>query len=79
MVSEFLETETLKRGGLSMGLTLSRRKGEVIVIGGAIKIRVVDIRGDRVRLDIDAPRDIRIDREEVHEDREREKMGLSQS
>ena len=62
-----------------MGLTLSRRKGEVIVIGGAIKIRVVDIRGDRVRLDIDAPRDIRIDREEVHEDREREKMGLSQS
>jgi carbon storage regulator len=49
-------------------LVLSREEKEEIVIGGGtIRITVVAIRGDRVRLGITAPRDVRVDRSEVHE------------
>lgn len=48
------------------GLCLSRRKDEQIVIGGGITITVVELRGDKVRLLIDAPKDVPIDRAEVH-------------
>lgn len=46
-------------------LVLSRKKHEVIVVGGDIKIYVVEIRGDKVRLGIEAPGDVPVDREEV--------------
>lgn len=46
-------------------LVLSRFKNEVICIGDDIKIMVVDIRGDRVRLGINAPSGVTIHREEV--------------
>lgn len=46
-------------------LVLSRKKDEKIVIANAITICVVEIRGDRVRLGIDAPRDVSVHREEV--------------
>ena len=46
-------------------LVLSRRIGEKLVINKNITLTVVDIRGDKVRLGIDAPRDISIHREEV--------------
>jgi carbon storage regulator len=47
-------------------LVLSRRLGESILIdGGKIRIQVVDISGDSVRLGIDAPRDIAVLREEI--------------
>ena len=46
-------------------LVLSRKKNESIVIGGCITVTVVDIRGDKVRLGIDAPRDIPVHREEI--------------
>ena len=45
-------------------LVLSRKKNESIVIGD-VTIVVVDIRGDRVRLGIDAPRDVAVHRREV--------------
>lgn len=48
-------------------LVLSRRKEEQIRIGDDIVITVVEIRGDKVRLGIDAPKSIRIDREEIRE------------
>jgi carbon storage regulator len=51
-------------------LVLSRKKNEKIVINESIVITIVitivDVRGDRVRIGIDAPRDIPIHREEVH-------------
>ena len=48
-------------------LILSRKKDEKIIIAGEeIVITVVEIRGDKVRLGIEAPRDIPIHREEVH-------------
>jgi carbon storage regulator len=47
-------------------LVLSRKKSERIVIDGNIVITVVDVRGDKVRLGIEAPRDVPIHRCEVH-------------
>lgn len=46
-------------------LVLSRKRNEVIVIGDDIKIVVVDIRGDKVRLGIDAPENVKVNRQEV--------------
>ncbi len=47
-------------------LVLSRKKNESIIIADQIRITVVEVRGDRVRLGIEAPREIPIHREEVH-------------
>lgn len=46
-------------------LVLSRKKNERIVISGGIVITVAEIRGDKVRIGIEAPADVVIDREEV--------------
>jgi carbon storage regulator len=48
-------------------LVLSRKKNEKIIINESITITVVDVRGDKVRLGIDAPREIPIHRSEVHD------------
>jgi len=48
-------------------LVLSRKKDEKIVIGDRITIMVIDIRGDKVRLGIEAPRDVAVHRQEVYE------------
>jgi carbon storage regulator len=47
-------------------LVLSRKKNESIVIDDAIVITVVEIRGDKVRLGIEAPREVPIHRSEVY-------------
>ncbi len=47
-------------------LVLSRKKNESIVINDSIVITVVEIRGDKVRLGIEAPREVPIHRSEVH-------------
>jgi carbon storage regulator len=53
-------------------LVLSRLRDETIMIGDEIEITVVDIRGDKVRLGITAPRDIQVHRKEVYEAIKRE-------
>ena len=47
-------------------LVLSRKKNESIVIDDTIIITVVEIRGDKVRLGIQAPKEIPVHRSEVH-------------
>lgn len=47
-------------------LVLSRQRDESIIIGDNIRLIVVDIRGDKVRLGIDAPDDVTVHREEVY-------------
>ena len=44
---------------------LSRKADERIVIGDDIVITIVNIRGDKVRIGIDAPKDVAVDRQEV--------------
>ncbi|NOX30060.1 MAG: carbon storage regulator CsrA [Actinobacteria bacterium] len=46
-------------------LVLSRRKGEAVIIGNDITVRIIDVRGDQVRVGIDAPRSVSVHREEV--------------
>ena len=46
-------------------LVLTRKSGEKIVIGDDITITILDVRGDGIRIGIDAPRGIKIQREEV--------------
>ncbi|MEO2033764.1 MAG: carbon storage regulator CsrA [Planctomycetaceae bacterium] len=53
-------------------LVLSRQCDQTIVIGDSIRITIVDVRGDKVRLGIDAPRDIAVHREEVYDAIQRE-------
>lgn len=48
-------------------LVLTRKKNESIVISNGIIITVVEIRGDRVRLGIEAPADVPVHRQEVYE------------
>jgi carbon storage regulator len=48
-------------------LILSRKAGEKIVIGNDVTIEVVDVRSDRVRLGISAPKDVSVHREEVYQ------------
>ncbi|MFC1676444.1 carbon storage regulator CsrA [Planctomycetota bacterium] len=58
-------------------LVLSRQKDESIMIGDDVEIVIVDVRGDKVRLGITAPREISVHRREVYEaiQREKEKGG----
>lgn len=53
-------------------LVLSRQRDESIIIGDNIVITVVDIRGDKVRLGINAPTEIPVHRQEVYEAIQRE-------
>ena len=56
-------------------LVLSRHRDESIIIGDNIVITVVDVRGDKVRLGIDAPTDIPVHRQEVYETIKRNKAN----
>lgn len=50
-------------------LVLMRRVGESIVIDGGIRVTVVSVQGEKVRVGIEAPPDVRVDRQEIHERR----------
>ena len=54
-------------------LVLSRRKDESIMIGDDVEITIVNIRGDKVRLGITAPKHIPVHRREIYEAIQREK------
>lgn len=53
-------------------LVLSRQRDESIIIGDNIIITIVDIRGDKVRLGIQAPKEITVHRQEVYDAIQRE-------
>lgn len=59
-------------------LVLSRQRDETIMIGDDIEITVVDLRGDKVRLGIRAPRDVSVHRKEVYDAIKRENRAASQ-
>ena len=59
-------------------LVLSRHRDESIMIGDDVVVTIVDIRGDKVRLGIDAPQDIPVHRQEVYEAIQRENQKASQ-
>ncbi|WP_432493427.1 carbon storage regulator CsrA [Kineococcus gypseus] len=48
-------------------LVLTRKPGESVVIGDEVVVRVLEVRGDVVRVGIEAPRDVQVHRQEVYE------------
>jgi carbon storage regulator len=48
-------------------LVLSRKKDESVRIGSDIVITIIEIRGDKIRLGFEAPKDVSIHRQEVYE------------
>ena len=59
-------------------LVLSRQRDESIMIGDNVVVTIVDIRGDKVRLGIEAPSEIPVHRQEVYEAIQRENLRASQ-
>ena len=56
-------------------LVLSRQRDESIMIGDDVEITIVDVRGDKVRLGITAPKTIPVHRREIYDAIQREKNG----
>lgn len=47
-------------------LVLTRKKNESIIIGDHIQVTIVDVRGDQVKIGIEAPRSVSVHREEIY-------------
>jgi len=60
-------------------LVLSRQRDESIMIGDDVEIIIVDVRGDKVRLGITAPKDIPVHRREIYDAIQREKNEKKES
>lgn len=59
-------------------LVLTRKAGEGIIIGDDIKITVVELKGGGVRIGIDAPREMKVHRQEVFDRIKQENMEAAQ-
>jgi carbon storage regulator len=60
-------------------LVLSRQRDESIMIGDDVKITIVDVRGDKVRLGITAPKSIPVHRQEIYDAIQKEKAAAKQA
>ena len=58
-------------------LVLSRKVGEQLVINDNIIVTVVSIEGNKIRLGIEAPRSVTVDRAEVHQRKQEETVAAS--
>ena len=59
-------------------LVLARQRDETIMIGNDVEVTVVDIRGDKVRLGITAPKHVSVHRKEVYDAIRRENRAAAQ-
>ena len=60
-------------------LILTRRVGEKLIIGEDVTVTVLSVKGNQVRIGIDAPRDVSVNREEIYQRILKEKKALNGS
>lgn len=60
-------------------LILTRRVGETLIIGDNVSITVLGVRGQQVRLGVDAPKDVSVHREEIYKRIQDEQNGTTSS
>ena len=60
-------------------LVLTRKSGQAICIGNSVEITVLEVRGDRVRIGLNAPREVVIRRQEVWERLAREEQAAGRT
>ena len=56
-------------------LILTRRVGETVMIGNDVTVTVLGVKGNQVRIGVNAPRDVAVHREEIFERIKREEQG----
>jgi carbon storage regulator len=56
-------------------LILTRRVGETVMIGNDVTVTVLGVKGNQVRIGVNAPKDIAVHREEIYERIKREEQG----
>jgi len=59
-------------------LILTRRVGETVMIGNDVTVTVLGVKGNQVRIGINAPKSVAVHREEIYERIKREQQGESQ-
>ena len=60
-------------------LILTRRVGETLMIGDNVTVTVLGVRGNQVRIGVNAPKDVTVHREEIYERIQKEKEGTPPS
>ena len=60
-------------------LILTRRVGETVMIGNEVTVTVLGVKGNQVRIGVNAPKDVAVHREEIYERIKREEDGLPQT
>jgi carbon storage regulator len=60
-------------------LILTRRVGETLVVGDEITVTVLGVKGNQVRLGVNAPKDVAVHREEIYQRIQKEKGGQGES
>jgi carbon storage regulator len=76
--TQFFAAGTEDQGGKYKMLILTRRVGETVMIGNDVTVTVLGVKGNQVRIGINAPKNVAVHREEIYERIKREQQGESQ-